>query len=1727
MNGIQMRTIRYQADARLVEPFKIHQLFLLRLCSTTSPLPRDSNQAIPRLDLGLMDMNNLPCRVIFTSQVERDFLHSTLTSSRFCTNSMQGIERVIGATAQLGNFLVKKCVRQPDTIMAQSRIERGTPAYKALFFYQGQKYDIPLDVVMAQSRVERVSPAHMLHIFKQRYAVLSKGGVKSAVVVPGKSSRRGVEMRGDRGECREGVKCGSGGKEDPLPNVPKEYKYRTLPKTSRGKSGLLIACVLGVGPQRHSHPETDGGVGPGGPVSAPGSINAELTQIPRRGDHRRRPRRSMCGVYTCGASRHINPPFCSALLVDSMISTTPRPKQHSLPSTVGPSHHLAALAPLPPDSPPTPTATPTALRTSSTTAPTSPRAEDVSIWLRWALSPASALRVLLAPALLALPTRLLLLLLGPRVASSWVLRIPGWGQWDVPTNPFPAFFLLSHPSLPPSPASLSSPDSVLGLAMTPEWLHGGIGIGGDGTGGRQLYTKGPLDLLLLAWTVVLFSLLRLLFTNTVFPALARAAGIRRPGKVVRFGEQGYSVVYFAVVGVWGVYNMSTTPVGWFATRAFWEGYPHTHLGGAMKRYYLCQIGYWAQQSAAFTSRPRRLRLRAAWRGARMTLSADRGAQGLVLPVLALCYGLLSACARILFALSFVALPADGACACVGGKAAYWARTMRSFVRCGVHRIPSRAPSFVSSSHPSWRLHALRSFGDVRTRFIHLRPVFVVGGRGGVTPFCVRVWGSYAPIWALPFIHLRVLVLRRVCLYPSFVRVGVTDAAYSFRDRMLRFWLHPSRGFGVRAVEAFIPIAVGVSRAGSAFEGRVCEFTGVFLSLFVCRQKPNPVHLAIAFLFLLPWRPSPRNAMSPAVTLNVWLDVRFDVFVRFVRARDGVARGGVSLSTYGPIPSIFHSPPPYPSFAPSRRRFHRSHFFSLVPAGIEIAARGRVCVGVVGAARLGWKLRRAFCVVVGAMLGNAAGVRGAMERASTVGRLQREWCCECGVSCPPSWVVGWFAARSLVLILGLEKRRSDHWEMVVHHVVTMWMVSGDGRGVDARCRATAVSMLVLALRWGWVFAATGRNAGGGMLVKAGGVCLGVAVAQHACRCVRLELARTVDVDDPSLYHSALSCGALEARLVLPNERDPPRHGGLCEHGRAGYVALGAAIEAERTATADAHRSSLDALHFLRPFLACRRSLALPPKFGLGSRRLELRTPSVASWFLGFLALSSCLRRGWKDRWAASWPRSVRTLRARSMSALLSSSLLLSSWLGGFTADAWPRAPLFYFFVSACAPVDSARGLSAELPVNVLPSVIYPARRVPNTNTNALNPSTQFSKMLNYLQLEKPKVVSFAVFVVAWTYFRHYISIRILWSLQYEFHLVPKQHQLFSPRTGIYMALWMRDQMFYALILIRTVLNSETDDNRSDAEEEEENVNVNGAVEEKQPALGLAEPKEKGLGASLGRSDSENQNDTACPITPPRTPTPTRAKRGKKEKGAAARVANGGCCTTTTREQHQTQKGTQTGVDRGGGFKEAWPARSWPWTPGAACGDHRHRRQGWAMDRMQAAYLHAIPGSDRDARSSMIVSSRTLRRLQESNRRIQECGSPAGAKQEFAWAKPRTADTRDLPDAGREDLRCGRAVTRSSGELFGRGLDVRFRGIRAADTRDLPDAGQEDLRFRRLPLDRDCLPGRQILIWYSPLPRATYVRIPTANTRHLPDAGRENLCFGRDSGDYLLGRGRDIW
>ncbi|KAJ7182868.1 longevity assurance proteins LAG1/LAC1 [Mycena crocata] len=188
--------------------------------------------------------------------------------------------------------------------------------------------------------------------------------------------------------------------------------------------------------------------------------------------------------------------------------------------------------------------------------------DTVNPFLRWAVSPRHALYILLAPPLLALPAQFLLPLVPEHLRPT--------------TNPFLACFLLSHKAAPGEP---ERPEAAVTRA---DW-------------GGQLYIKGPGDLALLAWTIVLVSLVRLLLSNYVFSAFARRWGITKEGKLLRFGEQGYTVMYSGIFGAWGVYIMSTSRTWWYQTEYFWCDYPHNHLSGAMKRYYLCQIAFWLQQ----------------------------------------------------------------------------------------------------------------------------------------------------------------------------------------------------------------------------------------------------------------------------------------------------------------------------------------------------------------------------------------------------------------------------------------------------------------------------------------------------------------------------------------------------------------------------------------------------------------------------------------------------------------------------------------------------------------------------------------------------------------------------------------------------------------------------------------------------------------------------------------------------------------------------------------------------------------------------------------------------------------------------------------------------------------------------------------------------------------------------------------------------------------------------
>lgn len=65
------------------------------------------------------------------------------------------------------------------------------------------------------------------------------------------------------------------------------------------------------------------------------------------------------------------------------------------------------------------------------------------------------------------------------------------------------------------------------------------------------YAKGYNDILFVLYYIIFWSFVRQAITINLCRPLARYFGLRKPGKLDRFGEQGYAVVYFAFFGAWG------------------------------------------------------------------------------------------------------------------------------------------------------------------------------------------------------------------------------------------------------------------------------------------------------------------------------------------------------------------------------------------------------------------------------------------------------------------------------------------------------------------------------------------------------------------------------------------------------------------------------------------------------------------------------------------------------------------------------------------------------------------------------------------------------------------------------------------------------------------------------------------------------------------------------------------------------------------------------------------------------------------------------------------------------------------------------------------------------------------------------------------------------------------------------------------------------------------------
>ena len=117
---------------------------------------------------------------------------------------------------------------------------------------------------------------------------------------------------------------------------------------------------------------------------------------------------------------------------------------------------------------------------------------------------------------------------------------------------------------------------------------------------KGMYNQGPRDLYLVPSFVVFFTALRAFSLDYLLMPLASWFGISRQKGRVRFAEQSYMMVYYAIYWTWGLLLfINNTPS---STRniedlliSLWTDYPRLLVGASMKLYYLSQLAFWIQQ----------------------------------------------------------------------------------------------------------------------------------------------------------------------------------------------------------------------------------------------------------------------------------------------------------------------------------------------------------------------------------------------------------------------------------------------------------------------------------------------------------------------------------------------------------------------------------------------------------------------------------------------------------------------------------------------------------------------------------------------------------------------------------------------------------------------------------------------------------------------------------------------------------------------------------------------------------------------------------------------------------------------------------------------------------------------------------------------------------------------------------------------------------------------------
>ncbi|EPT03761.1 hypothetical protein FOMPIDRAFT_1058579 [Fomitopsis schrenkii] len=77
----------------------------------------------------------------------------------------------------------------------------------------------------------------------------------------------------------------------------------------------------------------------------------------------------------------------------------------------------------------------------------------------------------------------------------------------------------------------------------------------------------------------------------------------------------------------------------------------------------------------------------------------------------------------------------------------------------------------------------------------------------------------------------------------------------------------------------------------------------------------------------------------------------------------------------------------------------------------------------------------------------------------------------------------------------------------------------------------------------------------------------------------------------------------------------------------------------------------------------------------------------------------------------------------------------------------------------------------------------------------------SKIMNYIQYTRSKIFGFLVLFLTWSYFRHWLNLKILYSVWTEFDLMPETSKRWSPEDGVWMVWWMKYQIWTPILLLQ--------------------------------------------------------------------------------------------------------------------------------------------------------------------------------------------------------------------------------------------------------------------------------------------------------------------------------------